>query len=765
MKISKQPVIILLFFIFASFVFSSEKIMVRWAGQLPDHPSAEAPEGVLLNPNFYYWHDVIYTGVKIEFDGKEVESDGRFKNWLGGKKEAVLKAIFPQPYTVKEIAMHMRGKGNVVVEIGSDSDGEEKWEKVYERTDPVDIPMAAANEYWARIKIPEDRTSSKWKIILGSGLSIKGITLWGNGPYVLPEPIGGPVRKKFAIACESIPGADATTFSDHIYWSWQRPLLEDPKFKDFGAVWAQHDKWARLAGAPILPPHSILNKPVNIVMAQNEYEGALLTLTSLKDRIGKPIHDSGIYKEFIPGAQEFKIQLSELKGPTSDRVKLVLRVAATLRTQLWGVVPGPLFSSDNKVSLQHMLKYFTNGKMIADFPHVALPPCGSLIFWLEVQTDKAAPGIYTTTLTAFPSGEGKPASVPVRIEVLPVMLPTPRVWVFTWDGGRPVSTSWPFEPEKSLERTVIDKISRGINTFAGLPMPGTQSYIAKKLKPDAYFHYTYLIPGKWVGAGWSGRVEAFKNLTDAEKEQIKKHIQNVVNQFKKAGVDYGDCFGELWDEPNIADAIEYAAAWVKDVDPKVNIYVNPAFPDLEHFKRMSKVADCFVPFWGNWFKTPEKQWQKEIRPNRINAMYAVQGSNRSELHEELVGHYRILPWQAFKLGLNGWGFYSYYAPRGDPYTDYEPEGSETDYCVVYPGPYGPVPTRQAEAFRDGWEDYRLLILLKESKKNEAKKVLNEALSKIPMGREPLTATGIEPSVDFEQIRIKLLRAAARLMKQ
>ena len=130
----------------------------------------------------------------------------------------------------------------------------------------------------------------------------------------------------------------------------------------------------------------------------------------------------------------------------------------------------------------------------------------------------------------------------------------------------------------------------------------------------------------------------------------------------------------------------------------MQVYINPCFPrKIENFRLMSKAADVWVPLWENWFKDPPSQWQAEIKPGRINAMYAIFGSNKSELHEELVGHYRILPWQAFKLGLGGWWFYAYQVPRGDPYSDYEPAGSEVDYQIVYPGPRGPVPSRQAEA--------------------------------------------------------------------
>ena len=37
----------------------------------------------------------------------------------------------------------------------------------------------------------------------------------------------------------------------------------------------------------------------------------------------------------------------------------------------------------------------------------------------------------------------------------------------------------------------------------------------------------------------------------------------------------------------------------------------------------------------------------------------------------------------------------------------------SDYQMVYPGPRGPIPTRQSEALRQGWHDCQLLTLLKQ----------------------------------------------------
>ncbi len=737
-----------------------DPVRVRWHGEPPTAETTPQPLGALLNPpldymetappgssEFHpmYWGPAINSGVQITADPEEYRQTIRFD----------------RSYALFEITLLVSGEGDVKLERAADppeadadaqaDDFPTEWQDAAEREQHRLHLPTTDGKTWLRLLLQPTRARA-WRLTPSPTLQIETVLLWGDGPVQPTEPIY-PVRKKFPIAFDSLPGADKTAMSDHIYWSWQRPLIADAAMKADGAVWVRHDKWTRISAAPILPAHDRINRPVRITMARNEVEGALLTLTSLRDQVGEPIHDSGIYRDFVSGFQEFEIRLDDLQGPTPDRVSITPRIAATLRSQLWGTVTGPLFAADNKIGVHQMFRYFTNGPMIADFPRVALPPCGSHVLWLDVETRDAAPGVYTARLHAAPG-----PSIPIEITVLPVTLPEPRVWVHIWSRGIP-GTTWPYQAAETLANTVRDKIARGVSSFYGAPEPHTEAAEARRQKADTYFYHAYLVPHPWVGRGYASNVAAFEAIGDDDRQAIREHLESVVQRFRDLGVDYGDWIGELWDEPGNRNAalIAAAARWVKEIDPDVQVYANPIMTSIENFRVISDAVDVLVPFWGVWFDQPEHEYQAEIRPNRLNALYGIQGSNRSELHEELVGHYRILPWHAFILGLRGWGFYSYYSPRRDPYTDYHPAGSETDYQVVYPGPYGPVPTRQAEAMRDGWEDYRLLTLLAASDDPAAAAAVEWAVAQIPMGREPLTA-----HIDFEAIRLHLLTAAAAL---
>ncbi len=148
---SKAVRLFLVFFVSAAITIAGygENVKVRWAGQSPDFPPTYAPQGALLNPNHEYLGEVIFSGVKISSEGKELPSDGRFKNWIGSTKSAVSIDInFPKEYTINEIAMHIRGQGSVSVELGKKEGAQIVWQKVLEKKNPSDIPLTAKDEYW-----------------------------------------------------------------------------------------------------------------------------------------------------------------------------------------------------------------------------------------------------------------------------------------------------------------------------------------------------------------------------------------------------------------------------------------------------------------------------------------------------------------------------------------------------------------------------------------------------------------------------------------
>jgi len=72
-------------------------------------------------------------------------------------------------------------------------------------------------------------------------------------------------------------------------------------------------------------------------------------------------------------------------------------------------------------------------------------------------------------------------------------------------------------------------------------------------------------------------------------------------------------------------------------------------------------------------------------------------------------------WRSGYSGLFPW---HYQAPCGNPFNDFDT--AYGDWCPVYPGPDGPIPTQRWEAMREGIDDYKYIYTL-ESYIQRAKK--------------------------------------------
>ena len=252
-------------------------------------------------------------------------------------------------------------------------------------------------------------------------------------------------------------------------------------------------------------------------------------------------------------------------------------------------------------------------------------------------------------------------------------------------------------------------------------------------------------------------------VTDSQKQYLRNWITDNVENAKKLGLGYNEFCFELWDEPGKGSAVSYRtfAQLIKDIDPNANIYANPCFwagwaKDGVHgddvvYEELApwytELIDVSVPLELLIQNPMPRSYALFDKPGRlVNAFYNVNAQHSKS--ERQVPVYRRMAWEAFRRGWNGWAFYSYYAPRGNPWDDSDRAihgENMPDYQVIYPGPRGPVPTRQTESVREGWEDYRLLTLLKQ-------RGMQKQLDAI--------VAAYERGESFEALRSSALRAAA-----
>jgi len=283
---------------------------------------------------------------------------------------------------------------------------------------------------------------------------------------------------------------------------------------------------------------------------------------------------------------------------------------------------------------------------------------------------------------------------------------------------------FPFVYSDRATREVAYKQSLGITVWNGLPEPGTQAALARET--GRTIHHVYGVPGKYIHGGYAGRIKP-EELTEEDEAAIAEHVQGLVSRATELGLSYDDWYAELWDEPGKRNSLLYGAlaGIIRKADPRVHIYCNPCFwagngvlgdDEVDEVLRpwYRENVDISVPLYLLLRDRPKVMELFGV-PRFVNAFYNVASQSAKSERAPQVELYRRQAWDAFALGWNGWGFYSYYAPRGNPWSDLDGSWSEDrpDYLMVYPGPRGPIPTRQSESVREGWEDYCLLTLLKE----------------------------------------------------
>ncbi|MBC7287368.1 MAG: DUF4091 domain-containing protein, partial [Armatimonadetes bacterium] len=335
----------------------------------------------------------------------------------------------------------------------------------------------------------------------------------------------------------------------------------------------------------------------------------------------------------------------------------------------------------------------------------------------------ARPGVYEATLRAA----GGP-SLTLRARVVDVALPTPRVWLQTYSGQ---TSQFPFWSEDREAAEVAYKKSIGVTVWNGFPDQNPAAKLAYE-KGRTFFHVWGI--GDYGHKLYAGRIDPDK-LTEEDAAAIAQLIKGHVERAQRLGLSFDEWYVELSDEPGEGNAKAFGALCrlIRKADPRVKIYCNPCFwtgeppdgcrPDDVVFAGLGEwyreCVDVSCPLYLLLRNRP-KSWELFNAPRLVRAFYNVCTQSAKSERATEVELYRRMAWDAFKMGWNGWGFYSYYGPRGDPWNDFDAEWYTRedlpDYIIVYPGPNGPIPTRQSEAVREGWEDYCLLSLLRSQRK-------------------------------------------------
>lgn len=706
---------------------------VRWW----DGTKAPAPRGKLLSDNESYWGERVPTGVSYVYETQpDAQADiwrtdatkfgRRLLNGHGmrtpvpartekgpnaasdpysrvGVTSGPLVVVFDfhRICTFNELDLFSESP-RLSIEVEARSSEQEPWRSVAQRTE--DRP-----DWAVRRLMLAPATQARYlriRVAATEGVTyLNQVLAWGNAevdPAPPPDayrPLA-ETRQIQAVSTVSIPGIEGTALSDTEFGSWQSELGDKA---DTPAVWTALSTWDVLTNEPILPEPNELASGVELTMARNETEPRALGLVNTNWSEPRtltltlsPFHREG---EDAPQAA----------------VRGSVRAGGAIASRNYGVGIGPLFAAQDLLDQHLMRSYLTNGYGIARFPELVLSKAGAAVIWLEVETTGAEPGVYEATLSA---GDG--VALPVRVTVLEVTLPEERPFVHSWSS---TTAMFPFEPTDRLEREVAYKQALGISVWKGLPEPGTVNALARE-RGHAVF-YDHVVPHKYVDGGWSRRMQA-SSLVPEDAQAIGQYVRDFAGRAEALRLGYDDWFGELWDEPGARNAELFGALarLVRKADPRVRIYCNPCFwggggvaEDAVVYEALKdwyrEVVDVSVPL--TLLLKHEQSYALFDSERTVNAFYQVVSQHAKSERARHVQYYRKQPWEALVRGWDGWGYYSYHRPRGSAWDDLDRDlrnnEDTADYQVVYPGPRGPIPTRQSEAMRQGFEDYRLVRLL------------------------------------------------------
>ena len=357
---------------------------------------------------------------------------------------------------------------------------------------------------------------------------------------------------------------------------------------------------------------------------------------------------------------------------------------------------------------------------------VSVPPLESREFWLDVQVDHQSKGtrrIQLDVLALNGSGvleaPGNPHAVPspatrvnIQLNVLPFkMAPSGAFRLCTWS------------PSEGPD--IPDLLSHANNVFI-VPHGKMKSDSSKKGNSIDFSRLDRIVR-QFSGRDVFFLISGFPSLKEdfgnpGYRKSLKNYLSALVNHLKKFGVDTNHFALYPIDEPgghgwNAVNKLVDFGKMAHDADPNIKIYMDGG-GDVPMLKKMAEVVDiCTPPI--DWLGQDSPEMRVIRASHKIlwsyNCSYSFSRPVGANLkNTNIVGEYRNAALFAFRHGSTGIGFWCYNATRGDLWTRISPE-----YNLVYPGRTAPVTSRRWEAVREGIEDARILLALKDFEKGNA----------------------------------------------
>jgi len=490
--------------------------------------------------------------------------------------------------------------------------------------------------------------------------------------------------------------------------------------------WAQHNPTTLLEG------EGISKGGIQVGMLGNEYASAAVALTNVTAR---PL--TLVLRATLPSAVQFRdvpMVVPDTTGKAQEDPLPLLGEGQTLR----------------------------------------LRPAETRELWLTLHSRSLEPGKHAPAIQiSILERAAPPIEIPLVLNVSRVRLP---------DRFSYKHCNWLYlasiSDEHILEATIRDAVEHRTNVF-NIPGPtvsvqcdgtvaGGDTAAADRLIPR--------LPGAFFLVGGSAAPKWPEGCSPDRATQDGAYSQALhwfANHMRDLGLSEADYALYLQDEPGLNgggrafDLYVESVKRVKAADPQMQVYTNPAGGATPQMVApLAGLVDVWCPDL-HLFRIHPAEYTAVFSQAKQFWHYEAPGDQRGL---DPLGFYRMKPWIAFQLGMDGGGYWVYSGK------DYWISSHDSEYGVVYPGPQGPVTTKRWEASREGSQDYELLLMLRRAARaspspdaKAALALIDEAVAFVTRGQE--NATDISRhfhtyAPDFQtwmDYRAKLTTAAEELI--
>ena len=718
-----------------------------------------APKGRLLSDNTGWWGERIWTGVTYEYEERHRPYsprdivrdnaklfgrrllDGRVKgDWhvpVGWERGSLIAVFdFKRPCVFNEVDLYLGFNTPIrdhVAKLWFSGDG----------TNWCDAVTSSNSNKLDRIRLDPAVNGRYMKLELSET---------GNFPFTLDEVLvwgEGEVSEKYPE--DARPAVAEWKFPQSIGGN-AKTRYSEAKFDEFAACASNGVEIVALGPRPDNISWPILGRTpesLSLKMARNETEArffAVVNATRETNDVTIAVEGlgGGVSAELLVGGT---VVTSQRKRKLSEQEKFDLKSKGEVPEEMFDTRYDalPFFSAESKPSEGILSRYVANREQVRGFPSaVPLRPGECAVVMLRLKTAGAKPGTRRGVLVA-----GK-VRLPLAVDVVDLTLPDPPVWVYVWG---PFTPQFPFESRTRFERDAQAVVDLGVTQWR-MPSKGTKIEYAMKKRANSWF-MSPISDGQLFHYVYNNKV---KELTDAHRKHLDESVARALAKAEAIGIPPERVVFDLPDEvgPGNAKVAGEMAQHVKTNHPSVSVFCNPSFWMRTGFADATLMTnrlcswyndyvDVSVPYRSH-LEDKVKRGELFTKPRRVNAQYAHPAARAG----------RSIAWSSFRYGMNGYAWWAYYSPTGNPWDIRTWRMWGYEALNALPLENGVAVCPAYEEMREAWEDWRLLTALKEAGKTE---LLDSLLKEFGDSFDrPNMETARPYKCDFLKLRDKALQA-------